>query len=355
MKRFVLSLLLFHVASAAMHYLRYFISASSGLQTYPELVAFMTIDGVVGGYYDSSRRRAEFKQDCSKKILEEYPQILEWYTQECMRYQHIYRINIDILKQQLNQTGGIHIFQRMHGCEWDDETGEVNAFNQFGYDGEDFIAQDPKTLTWIAAKPQALITKQKWDEEIIYLKAKKMFNTQGCPERLKKYLGYFRGSLQRIELPSVSLLQKTPSSPVTCHATGFYPERAMMFWRKDGEELHEDVDHGEILPNHNGSFQMSADLNLSSVALEDWRRYDCVFQLSGVKDGIVTRLDKAVIRTNWEKPSDTTFYVTSAVVVLALILIPAAGLIMYKRKKAKCPPSSPDNSVELSEKLNPDA
>uniref|UniRef100_A0A3B4U307 Ig-like domain-containing protein n=1 Tax=Seriola dumerili TaxID=41447 RepID=A0A3B4U307_SERDU len=101
------------------------------------------------------------------------------------------------------------------------------------------------------------------------------------------------------ELPSVSLLQKTPSSPVSCHATGFFPHRAVMFWRKDGEELHEDVDQGEILPNPDGSFQMRVDLNISSVTPEDWRRYDCVFQLSGVREDVVTRLDKAEIRTNW--------------------------------------------------------
>lgn len=98
----------------------------------------------------------------------------------------------------------------------------------------------------------------------------------------------------------MSLLQKTPSSPVSCHATGFYPDRAALIWRKDEEELHEDVDRGEILPNHDGTFQMSVDLNLSSVTPEDWRRYDCVFQLSGVKDDIVTRLDKDKIRTNDE-------------------------------------------------------
>ena len=100
------------------------------------------------------------------------------------------------------------------------------------------------------------------------------------------------------ELPSVSLLQKTPSSPVSCLATGFYPHRASLVWRKDGEELHEEVDHGEILPNHDGTFQMSVDLKLSSVTPEDWTRYDCVFQLAGVNEDIVTKLDKAVIKTN---------------------------------------------------------
>uniref|UniRef100_A0A3Q3E4F8 Immunoglobulin C1-set domain-containing protein n=1 Tax=Labrus bergylta TaxID=56723 RepID=A0A3Q3E4F8_9LABR len=80
----------------------------------------------------------------------------------------------------------------------------------------------------------------------------------------------------------------------------FYPNRVMMFWRKDGEELHEDVDKGEILPNHDGSFQISADLQLPS---DDWGKYDCVFHLSGVKEDIVTKLDKREIKTNYGKTS----------------------------------------------------
>ncbi|KAI3358147.1 hypothetical protein L3Q82_003148 [Scortum barcoo] len=164
-----------------------------------------------------------------------------------------------------------------------------------------------------------------------------------CVNWLKTYLDFGRSSLLRTDLPSVSLLQKSPSSPVSCHATGFYPDRATLIWRKDGEELHEDVDHGEILPNHDGSFQMSVDLKLSSVTPEDWSRYDCVFHLSGVKDDIVTKLDKAEIRTNWNKPgirsdggnseTDVTIPVVVAVVVLALVLIGVIGFVIYKKKK----------------------
>ncbi|XP_073319288.1 uncharacterized protein [Pagrus major] len=93
---------------------------------------------------------------------------------------------------------------------------------------------------------------------------------------------------------------------------------------------------------------MSVDLNLSSVTPEDWTRYDCVFQLYGVKEDIVTKLEKDQIRTNEVNPSDMTVLVTAAVVVVALTLISAAGFIVYKRKKA------PDNGVELSEQLNPE-
>ncbi|KAG7253905.1 hypothetical protein CRUP_027417, partial [Coryphaenoides rupestris] len=88
------------------------------------------------------------------------------------------------------------------------------------------------------------------------------------------------------ERPQVSLLQRTPSSPVVCHATGFYPDRVMVFWKRDDQQLDEHVS-GEVLPNHDGTFQVSVDLDLSS--------------LDGIED-IVTRLDPSVILSNRVRP-----------------------------------------------------
>ena len=56
--------------------------------------------------------------------------------------------------------------QRMYGCDWDDDEDVATAgYFQDGYDGEDFIAFDLQTLTWIAPTPQALPTKQSWDQD----------------------------------------------------------------------------------------------------------------------------------------------------------------------------------------------
>ena len=103
-----------------------------------------------------------------------------------------------------------------------------------------------------------------------------------------------------------------------------------MFWRRDGEELHEDVERGEILPNHDGTFQMSVDLNLSSVTPEDWEKYECVFQLYGMKDDMFTKLDKAEIRTNYgETESDAMKQETPCSVTMCLCLCRRERLLCF--------------------------
>uniref|UniRef100_A0A672FMV2 Ig-like domain-containing protein n=1 Tax=Salarias fasciatus TaxID=181472 RepID=A0A672FMV2_SALFA len=316
------------------HSLKYFFTAASNVPNFPEFVNVGLVDEVEISHYDSNTRRKVPKQDWMNKVTEEDPEYWERYTERNLGRQQTFKANIEILKQHLNQTGGVHIYQWMVGCEWDDETDEVvNAFDQDGYDGEDFISFDLKTETWITPVPQAVPTKHKWNSNKAEMDYRKHYLTTECVDWLKKYVEFGRSSLMRKDLPSVSLLQKTPSSPLTCHATGFYPDRADLFWKKDEEELHEDVVKGEILPNHDGSFQMSVDLDLSGLKDEDWGRYSCVFHLAGGQE-VSKRLDKRDIRTNW-KTNDGGFPTGAAVgiVVAVLVVLAGVGLAVYLKKR----------------------
>ncbi|XP_053722006.1 major histocompatibility complex class I-related gene protein-like isoform X6 [Synchiropus splendidus] len=241
---------------------------------------------------------------------------------------------------------GVHTLQVMHGCEWDDETGEVRGYYQYAYDGEDFIALDLKTLTWIAAKPQAVITKLQWDNNESRNRYLQSSLSERCPELLKQFLHYGKSSLLKTELPSVSLLQKTPSSPIICLATGFYPPRAILFWTKDGEELLDDVNIGEVLPNPDGTYQMMAELKLSDPS-EDWERFTCVFQLAGVKEDLPTNLDKEAILTNRKLEDQTVLIAVSVAAVVVVLLITAAAVIgVVKRRRAGRKPITDSNSSE---------
>ncbi|XP_030267489.1 major histocompatibility complex class I-related gene protein-like isoform X1 [Sparus aurata] len=333
------------------HSLKFVLTGSTGLQNVPEFMAAVLVDDVLVGYCDTNRKIVEPKQDWVKKLFEDEPEHLEMFTRQCVEETSIFFKNtMGNLKRQYNQSEGVHILQRISGCEWNNETGEVIGFNQYGYDGEDFLSFDLKTETWNASKPQAVLTKLIWDADKDKMKFNQYILTVIFPEWLKKYVDYGRSFLLRTELPLVSLLQKTPSSPVSCLATGFYPHRASLVWRKDGEELHEEVDHGEILPNHDGTFQMSVDLNLSSVTPEDWTRYDCVFQLFGVKEEIITKVEEDRIRTNWEEPGEVTVLIIVILVLIAVVLITAIGFIVYRKTRAQLNTSSPGEHGSEEEK-----
>ncbi|KAM4725672.1 major histocompatibility complex class I-related gene protein-like [Anableps anableps] len=234
--------------------------------------------------------------------------------------------------ENLNQSEGIHIFQRVGGCELNKETKELTGFVKYGYDGEDFIELDLKELKLIALRKEALFLKQLWDlkTQDIYFNLDLLTNK--CYRWLNDSLVAGYSILLRTAYPSVSLLQKTPSSPVRCHATGFYPQSFLMFWRKDGEEVHEGVDHGNILNNQDNTFQYRVDLNISSIPSEDWVKYDCVFQFTGVEDRIMIKLDKAVIKTNWEESSQIRIVIIAVISVAIAIIIIALAFTAYKKK-----------------------
>lgn len=93
---------------------------------------------------------------------------------------------------------GVHIYQVMYGCEWDEETGITDVLFQYGHDREDFISFDLKTMTWVTPKPQAVITKHKYDSNIAVNEGYKHYLTQRCITCLKKYLQNGKSTLQRI-------------------------------------------------------------------------------------------------------------------------------------------------------------
>ncbi|XP_038158857.1 major histocompatibility complex class I-related gene protein-like [Cyprinodon tularosa] len=324
MKQLLVTFLCIQATSAVIHSWKAFYTGTTGLSQFPEFVAVNLVNDELMGYFDSKTNRFESKQSwMTENLGQEYD---EQQTNILLGYVPSFSNNIKVAMQRFNQSQGVHIFQYMYGCEWDADTGEVTGYQQYGYDGEDFLTWN--TNTWVAPKQQAVITTYKWNNNRAELEYYKNYLNQLCPEWLKKYVNYGRSSLMRTDRPSVSFLQKSSSSQVSCFATGFYPSRAEMFWRKDGAEIHDGVEKGEILPNNDGTFQMSVDLNLPSS--EDGTKYECVFQLSGDNRDVVTPLDKTKIRTNEGFPIGMIIGVVIAALLVLVAII--AGVVWWKKR-----------------------
>ncbi|KAG9330193.1 hypothetical protein JZ751_026110 [Albula glossodonta] len=191
----------------------------------------------------------------------------------------------------------------MYGCEWDDETGATDGFHQRGYDGKDYYTLDLKNMRWIAAVPQAFATTHARNNDQADLEGRKNYLTQICVEWLKKY---------------VSVFQKDSSSPVVCHATGFFPRGIMVTWQRDGEEVQEDVELGMTQPNGDGNFQITSRL---TVKPEDTHTYTCTVQHKSLENDII----KPYIPDSSGPPMGIIIGCVVGVLVVALAVIGVVG------------------------------
>uniref|UniRef100_A0A8C2E1W4 Ig-like domain-containing protein n=1 Tax=Cyprinus carpio TaxID=7962 RepID=A0A8C2E1W4_CYPCA len=252
---------LYTLKNKGTHSLRYFYTGVSGVSGLPELTVVGLVDDQQFMYFDSNTKKAVPKTEWMRQS--EGADYWDEETQNDNNYHKSFKNNIQVAKERFNQTTGVHTVQVMYGCEFDDQTGETDVFHQYGYDGEDFLDLDLKEMRWITPVMQGIPTVQKWNNNGALLEKDKHYFNTVCIEWLQKYVQYEKSSLKKTVSPQVSLLQKSSSSSVKCHATGFFPSGVTISWQKNGQEHHEDVYLGELLPNEDGTFQRTSTIRVS--------------------------------------------------------------------------------------------
>uniref|UniRef100_A0A8B9RE52 Ig-like domain-containing protein n=1 Tax=Astyanax mexicanus TaxID=7994 RepID=A0A8B9RE52_ASTMX len=257
---------------AATHSLQFFYTGVTPGSSFPEFTAVGQVDGEQGGCYDSNSKKVSLKTNWIWKVWNDLDQ-WKGIAQHVTTHDVNFRDSLIYLMKLFNQTKGFHILQHTFGCELDDD-GSKRGFSLYGYDGEDFLVLDLNTFTYIASVSQSVPIKRQW-EEAEYVTYQKHFLLYECIGWLKTFVEYDRSTLKRKVSPEVSVFQKDSSSPVVCHATGFFPKAVMITWQKNGEELNEDVDLRETLPNEDGTFQKRSILTLSPEELKN-NNYTCV-------------------------------------------------------------------------------
>ncbi|XP_076855071.1 BOLA class I histocompatibility antigen, alpha chain BL3-7-like isoform X2 [Brachyhypopomus gauderio] len=277
----------------------------------------------------------------------------EYWTTETQTHQgtqEIFKKDVTILMERFNQTKGVHTVQVMYGCKLEDD-GTKTGYMQFGYDGEDYIHLDLNTLTWTAANAKAVITKFKWNINVGDRVGVKNYLENTCIEWLQKYVSYGRYTLERKDPPEVTLFQKDSSSPVVCHATGFFPRGVQLSWKKNGVNLYKYVELTETLPNQDGTFQKRSILTVSPEEL-DRNEYTCVVQHSGLEKDLVLRVtERRVLNSGGARMG----VVIGAVNAALLLFMGCAAFSICRRKSGgekrntKSSKSFPNSKISESE------
>ncbi|TSR04332.1 RLA class I histocompatibility antigen, alpha chain 11/11 [Bagarius yarrelli] len=302
------------------HTLQYLYTAVKEMNA-PEFTAIGLVDGEQFMYYDSNSRKAMAKIAWLEKNEDELKQYWKDATPIYQGQENWFKDYVTTAMQSFNQTTGFHTMQFMYGCELN-SNGSSRGYSKYGHDGEDFISLDLKTVSWTAAEPQ---TETKWDPAGHQARLCKDFLRYRCIERLKMFVFYGKKTLERKDPPTVSLFQKhSPSPEVVCHATGFFPKALMISWRKDGEDVLEDVELRETLPNQDGSFQQRSILKVSSEELQK-HTYTCVIQHSSLEKEMLMEVPKG--------GASIALIAGVVAALVALVAVVVVGILIWKKKK----------------------
>ncbi|KAM9447066.1 popy class I histocompatibility antigen, alpha chain E-like [Clarias gariepinus] len=281
------------------HTLQYIYTGVTPGINFPEFTAVGQLNGQQFDYYDSKIREMIPKTEwIEKNVGKDYWDSETWKMRDA---QETFRVSMGILTQCFNKTEGVHTWQRMYGCEFDDDDDDTTiGYEQYAYDGEDYISFDLKTLTWTTSTHPTVTTKYTRDGVALNNDHVKNYLENVCIEWLKKYVSHYKETQRNKVVPEVSVFHKhSPFPEVVCHATGFFHKPLNITWQKDGEDVHENMELRETLPNQDGSFQRRSILKVPAEELQK-HTYTCVVQHSSLEKELVLNVSQCRILTGFE-------------------------------------------------------
>uniref|UniRef100_G1S1Q1 Ig-like domain-containing protein n=1 Tax=Nomascus leucogenys TaxID=61853 RepID=G1S1Q1_NOMLE len=237
------------------HSLRYFgLGISDPGHGVPEFISVGYVDSHLITTYDSVTRQKEPRAPWMAENLA--PDHWERGTQLLRGLQQTFKVELKRLQRHYNHSGS-HTYQGMTGCELL-EDGSTTGFLQYAYDGQDFLIFSKDTLSWLAVDNVA-------NQHELHYQRK-------CMAWLRRFG----------KPPLVRVNRKETFPGVTtlfCKAHGFYPPEIYMTWMKNGEEIVQEMDYGDILPSGDGTYQMWASVELDP---QSSNLYSCHVEHCGV-------------------------------------------------------------------------
>ncbi|XP_036590784.1 zinc-alpha-2-glycoprotein-like [Trichosurus vulpecula] len=97
--------------------------------------------------------------------------------------------NLQEIMNVKQDTSGSHVLSGSYGCRLC-QNDDTEGFWSYDYDGKPFIEFDKEKPAWIPKDPEAVIIKQKWEEDPGAVYRAKSYLEETCIEELKKYRDY---------------------------------------------------------------------------------------------------------------------------------------------------------------------
>ncbi|VTJ57094.1 Hypothetical predicted protein [Marmota monax] len=279
------------LSHARTHSLRYFrLGVSDPGHGVPEFISVGYVDSHPITTYDSVTRQKEPRAPWMAENLA--PDHWERYTQLLRGWQQMFKVELRRLQRHYNHSG-LHTYQRMIGCELL-EDGSTTGFLQYAYDGQDFIVFNKDTLSWMAVDNVAHVTKRAWEANQHELQYQKNWLEEECIAWLKRFLEYGKDTLLRTEIS--------------------------MIWKKNGEELVQEVDYGDILPSGDGTYQTWVSVELDPQSRDI---YSCHVEHCGLH---------VVLQGHQE--SESILLVMKAVfgAIVLTIVLAGVGFLAWRRR-----------------------
>ncbi|CAN0392024.1 unnamed protein product [Rangifer tarandus platyrhynchus] len=324
---------------AGSHSLRYFLTSVSrpGLGE-PRFIIVGYVDDTQFVWFDSDAPNPRMEPR-ARWVEQEGPEYWDQETKRAKNTAQTFQVNLNTLRSYYNQSeAGSHTFQWVYGCNVGPDGRLLRGFEQFGYDGRDYIALNEDLRSWTAADTAAQITKRKWEAAGL-AEEHRNYLEGGCMEWLRRYLENGKDTLLRADPPKAHVNHHPISDReaiLRCWALGFYPEEISLTWQRDGEDQTQDMELVETRPSGDGTFQKWAALVVPSG---EEQKYTCHVQHEGLPEPLTLRWRlKPEVRApsfSSTKSPEPSIPIMGIITSLGLLLVGGAvvgGAVMWRKK-----------------------
>ncbi|XP_068816988.1 BOLA class I histocompatibility antigen, alpha chain BL3-6-like isoform X2 [Capricornis sumatraensis] len=310
---------------AGSHSLRYFLTAVSRPRLgEPHFIIVGYVDDTQFVRFDSDAPNPRIEPR-ARWVEQEGPEYWDQNARDAKNAVQTFRVNLNTLRGYYNQSeAGSHTMQWMRGCEVGPDGRFLRGYDQYGYDGRDYIALNEDLRSWTAADTVAQVTKRK-KEVAGHAESLSNYLEGECVEWLRRYLETGKDTLLRADPPKAHVTRHPISEhevTLRCWALGFYPAEISLTWQREGEDQTQDMELVETRPSGDGTFQKWAALVVPSG---EEQRYTCHVQHEGLQEPLTLR---------WEPPQPSVFIMGLIVGLGLLVVAVVTGAVIWMKKRS---------------------